>query len=244
MVDTEAPSQSEPRAGMSLAARFIGILVWPRETYERVAAAPRWFGILAVSLAMVAAIGTTFLTTEVGQRALLAQQIEGMERFGMTITDEVYERMEGSATYAPYFVLANLFVGVPIITVVVAGVLYIAAYGFLGAKATFAQVFAVVAHGGVVFVVQQAFVAPLNYVRGSMSNPATLGAFVPMLDTDTFVVRFLSAIDVFFVWWVMVLSIGLAVVCGRRTAPIATTLLMVYASVAVVIAVVLTRMAG
>ena len=132
----------------------------------------------------------------------------------------------------------------PIVCVVLSGVLYAALYGFLGARATFTQVFAVVAHAGVVFVVQQCFVAPLNYVRESMSNPATLAAFVPMLEPGSFVVRILNVIDVFFVWWVMVLSIGLAVISERRTAPIAMTLYAAYGGLAVVVALVLTRRAG
>ena len=107
----------------------------------------------------------------------------------------------------------------PLVTVILASVLFVVAYGFLGARATFKQVFAVVAHAGAIFVVQQAFIAPLNYARGAMSNPATLAAFVPMLDEETFVVRLLNAFDVFFLWWVMLLAIGVAAVSERRTAP-------------------------
>ncbi len=130
-------------AGAGLGVRFFGILVSPRATYERVAADPNWIGILVLSLGCVAATTTVFLSTEVGQRAVLEQQIQGMQNFGMTVTDDVYARLEENAPNAVYFALANLAGGgVPIVCVVLSGVLYAALYGFLGARATFTQVFA------------------------------------------------------------------------------------------------------
>ncbi len=95
-------------AGAGLGVRFFGILVSPRATYERVAADPNWIGILVLSLGCVAATTTVFLSTEVGQRAVLEQQIQGMQNFGMTVTDDVYARLEENAPNAVYFALANL----------------------------------------------------------------------------------------------------------------------------------------
>ena len=135
-------------AGAGLGVRFFGILVSPRATYERVAADPNWIGILVLSLGCVAATTTVFLSTEVGQRAVLEQQIQGMQNFGMTVTDDVYARLEENAPNAVYFALANLAGGGggggggAIVCVVLSGVLYAALYGFLGARATFTQVFA------------------------------------------------------------------------------------------------------
>ena len=95
-------------AGAGLGVRFFGILVSPRATYERVAADPNWIGILVLSLGCVAATTTVFLSTEVGQRAVLEQQIQGMQNFGMIVTDDVYARLEENAPNAVYFALANL----------------------------------------------------------------------------------------------------------------------------------------
>ena len=58
-----------------------------------------------------------------------------------------------------------------------------------------------------------------------------------MLDDDSFIFKLLNSIDFFHVWWVMVLSIGLAVVWQRRTAPIATSLYVVYGGFVVAAAV-------
>ena len=105
----------------------------------------------------------------------------------------------------------------------------------VGGGATFRQMFTVVTHAGVILLVQQSFVVPLNYVRESMSSPATLGAFFPMLEPSSFVARFLGTIDLLLVWWTMVLAIGVAVLYQRRTAPIAIAFLMVYGLIATII---------
>ena len=48
--------------------------------------------------------------------------------------------------------------------------------------------------------------------------------------------RFLGMIDLFLVWWVVVLAIGLAVLYKRRTGPVAFSLLGAYIGIAAVIA--------
>ena len=57
-----------------------------------------------------------------------------------------------------------------------------------------------------------------------------------MLPEKSFVANFLSAIDVFAVWWVLVLAMGLAVLYRRRTQPIAITLFLLYGVIAIAIA--------
>ena len=54
----------------------------------------------------------------------------------------------------------------------------------------------------------------------------------------------LGTVDVFLIWYIVVLAMGLAVLYRRRTQPIAISLLVVYAVIAVVIAVVKSRAGG
>ena len=239
--DTTRPDQTQgdefrPDGRMT---RVVGMIFSPRATLERVATAPRWLGILGLTVVVTGLLNYAFLSTGVGQTALLEQQIRAMEEFGVVVSDAQYDQMEQSSrTFAAPMTAVSMIVMMPLVTSVIAGVLYVVVLVFLGAPATFRQVFAVVAHGGAIVVVQQLFVTPLNYVRASMASPTTLASFAPMLEEGTFPVLFLSAIDVFLVWQVMILSMGLAVVTARRTTPIAVSLYLVYGVIAVVIAVV------
>ena len=56
------------------------------------------------------------------------------------------------------------------------------------------------------------------------------------VEESTFAAKLLGMIDIFLVWQLIVLSMGLAVLYRRRTQPIATTLLVLYAVIAVIVA--------
>ena len=229
-----------PRIG--LATRFFGVIFSPRATFGRVIADPRWVGILVVTVGLFTTVTAGLVSTDVMQRAMLDQQIASMEAFGIDVTDEIYAQMEQQQELTPIYTAVTMLIGVPIICLILAGVLHITGHGLFGARATFTQVFSVVVHAGVIFVVTQWFVAPLNYFREAATSPTTLAAFAPMLETGTFTVNLLSAIDLIQVWWLMVLAIGLGVLWQRRTAGIATTLYALQVTIAVVIAAVRTNL--
>ena len=128
------------------------------------------------------------------------------------------------APYAKYFAAAAQLVFVPLLTLVVAGIAFAIFNGALGGDATFRQVFAIVAFSGVVLALRALFATPLNYARESLSSPTTLPRFVPFFDDNTFAARLLGSIDLFLIWWMVSLAIGLGVLYKRRTAPIATAI--------------------
>jgi len=68
--------------------------------------------------------------------------------------------------------------------------------------------------------------------------------FFPVLDEATFAARALGAVDLVLVWWLISLAIGLGVLYRKRTAPIATTLLVIYVAIGLTIAAVKTASAG
>jgi uncharacterized membrane-anchored protein len=51
-------------------------------------------------------------------------------------------------------------------------------------------------------------------------------------------------VDVFLIWYIVVLAIGLAVLYRKRTQPIAISLLSVYAVIAIVVALIKSRVGG
>ena len=243
MVDTPS-SQSTSLPARGLAARVIGVLTSPRITYADVAAHPSWLGVLLVVLAITIASSSWLLSTEVGQRAVIDQQLQTLEGFGRTISDEQYRQMERMAPYSVYFAAVTQVVFMPLVALAIAGVVIAIFSGVLGADASFRQVFAVVSFSSVVTALRALFATPLNYARQSLSSPTTLTAVLPFFDDNTFAARLLGSIDLFLIWWVANLAIGLGVLYKRRTAPIATTFFLVYGAIALTIAAVRSVLAG
>ncbi len=228
----------------NLAARLIGVVFSPYETFTRIAARPRWIGALLVVTLVVVTATMVFFRTDVGQTALLDQQVRQMENFGMQVSGEQYDQMESGIGLAAMITGLAPIVSIPIVTLVVAGILYAVFNALLGGSATFAQVAAIVTHSGAISILQHVFVMPLNYARGSLAGATNLGIFVPFLDEGNLIARFLGAIDLFIIWWLVVLSIGLGVLYRRRTTPIFWSFMGIYVVIALVIALVMRASGG
>jgi len=228
----------------SLLARIAGVIFSPRATYAAVAAKPKAAGVLASVLAVCAVSLFVFLSTDVGQKATIDQQVRQMESFGRPMSDAQYARLEQMAPYSRYFAAGFQLVALPLAALIVAGIAFAVFNAILGADATFKQAYAIVAHSGVIIAVQQVFALPLAYARESLAGSTNLGVFFPFLDENTFGARMLGAIDLFLIWWFVSLAIGFGVLYRRRTRPIATALLLIYASIGLVIAAIKTAISG
>jgi Yip1 domain len=231
-------------ATKGLIARFIGIITAPRATFESVVATPKWLGMLVLTTLIVAAGSALPLTTEGGRDALLEQQVRAMEGFGMQVNDQMYQQLQKRNAIAPYTTAGSIVLMSPIITAVIAGILFAIFNAAMGGTATFKQVYAVIIHAGVVQALGQLFTGPLNYVRESMTSATSLAVLLPMLPDGSFAARLAGMIDLFLIWWVVVLAMGLAVLYRRRTQPIALSLFGVYALIAVGAAAIMSRLGG
>jgi hypothetical protein len=236
-VTAEAPPKS-------LVARFFGIITSPKETFRTVAAHPRWFGMLALTTLIVAVCSAAPMFTEAGREAALDKQVSQMQSFGMQVNDQMYERMRQQMRFAPYTTAGFILVLGPIMAVIFTGILFAIFNAALGGEASFKQLFAVWSHAAVISSLGQLFTAPINIARGAVGSATSLAVLLPMVDEGSFLGRLLGMVDLFVVWWVLVLAIGLGVLYRRRTQGIAVGLFSVYAVIAVVVAAIMSRLGG
>jgi Yip1 domain len=244
MANTTAPivASSVPKKG--LLARFFGMITSPKETYQSVVAYPHWFGMFALTILIIAACSAAPMTTEAGQQAALDNQVTQMQNFGMQVNDQQYARMQKQIKYAPYTAAGGVLVVAPIFALIFTGILFAVFNAALGGESTFKQLFSVWVHSGVISTLGQLFTAPINVIRGSVGSSTNLAVLLPMIEEGSFLGKLLGMIDLFAVWWVIVLAIGLGVLYRRRTQPIAMTLLGVYAVIAIGAAAVMSRLGG
>ena len=184
-----------PAAADNVFSRLVGVVVSPRSTFQRIVARPRWVLALFLVAGGIALITFAFLSTEVGRTALLDQQVHQMEQWGRTVTEADYQGMERRLPMMRYVVAGSQLVVAPIMTLIIAAVLFGVFNAMLGGDATYGQTAAVLTYSGAISLLQQMFLAPLNYARASMSSATNLGVFVPFLDESNMVAQFLGAID-------------------------------------------------
>jgi hypothetical protein len=243
MTHTSGQAGAAP-APKSLPARFFGVLTSPQETFRSIVAHPAWFGMLATTVILVALFTVLPMTTEEGKQATLDQQVSQMEAFGRHVDDTQYERMRQGMALAPYFTGISILIFAPVMAAIISGILFAVFNAALGGEASFKQLFSVVVHAGAVSTLSAVFTGPLNYLRGAVGSATNLGVLLPMIDEKSFLGRLLGMTDLFIIWWLIVMAIGLAVLYRRRTQPIAISLLVVYAVIALCVAAVMSRAGG
>jgi len=220
---------------LSLLARITGVVFRPRSTFTAVVMRPRAAGLLLILTAASCAATGGFLATEVGQIALVDQWERTALAFGRPVDDARYAEMQNLSRYGVPYAAAVAAVRIPVAATAIAGVLY-GAFAARGRRATFSQALAVTAHAGVILALRDVVAAPLNYVRESLASPVTLNWFFGVLDEGSPLARFFTLIDLFMLWWIVVLAIGVAVLYRMRVRIAVATLLGAYAGLAIVLA--------
>lgn len=230
---TTGSSPSAPQAG--LLARVIGVIFSPREAFAAVVERPRWLGALAVAMLIIAIAQYVLLSTDVGQQLALDQQVATLETFGQTISDERYAAMEQQMENARYTGPVLTAVFTPLAMLVSAGILHLM-FGLIGGgNGTYKQVYAISAHSAIISALQVVFTTVVTLAAGRAAG-ANLAVFVPTVEETTFVYRFLSTIDLFYVWSTFITAVGLSVLYKRRTSSIAIVLFSIYLVIALIIA--------
>ena len=227
-----------------LGGRALGIITAPRATFEAVARSPRWVGIMALTFLGAAAATAIVLSTDVGQLALLDQWERTAAAFGRQLTDAEYARLaESSRNGAGYAVITALASG-PLLAFGLSAVLLLAFRTAAPGAVTFQQVLAVVAHAGVILALRQLVAAPVAYVSETLASPITMGTFFRMLDEASPIARFVSILDLFVVWWIVVLAIGMSVLYRRPARRLAGVFVGAYVTLAIVLTAVMAATGG
>jgi len=224
--------------------RAFGIVASPRATFEAVAQAPQWVAILLLTFLSAAGAAAIVFETDIGQLALLDQWERTAAAFGRDLDDAEYEALaEASANGAAYGVL-TAFTSGPLLTVVLSGVLFLAFRIGTPNPVRFRQVLAIVAHAGVILALRQVLAAPVVYANETLASPATMGMFSVMFEEVSPVARFFGIIDLFVIWWIVVLAIGMSVLYRRPPRRLAGLFLGVYLTLAIALTAVMVATGG
>ena len=237
----DAPIDTPP---LSLGQRLVGVLFSPRPTYESVAQHPRWLGVLAVAALAMALGQYAFLSTPRGQEAMRAAalaQVRALQDTGLLPAEAMQQevRQARTSTVSPVGTAAYVAVVIPVSAAILAGLLIGWFNTIGGGEARYRQVFAIVAHSSLIWCVAGIVAWVVGYFKGEVVNAAgSLAGLLPMLDEEGFFARFLGFIDLFWIWGLVNLAIGIAVLYRRQTGGIATSFVSIYVAVGLVYAIV------
>ncbi|HEV8335209.1 MAG TPA: Yip1 family protein [Candidatus Polarisedimenticolia bacterium] len=234
-VQVQAAAETEPRQAMSFPARAVGIFTAPSRVFEEMKRRPAWLApLLVVTLLLAGLYGVLFVTPE-GATALRQQMQEANEKAGRQIPPETVDKQ---VAVTRYFWPASIVVFTPVATLLLAGLVYLIFSIGLGGEGTFKQTFAAYCHVGLIGLIGGLVTVAVIYLKQSVRASTTLTAFLPFLDEASFAYKFFRCIDVFVLWQLGVLSIGMGILNNLSTKKSATVLFSLYLSISLIIAVI------
>jgi hypothetical protein len=175
---------------------------------------PVWVDTWAFILLVVALCGTALLATDVGQQALVDERVRVIEEFGGTIDDANYARLQAEPPWWVYLASGGRLLLTPEWTLLIAAICWGVAR-IDKAPVRFVQALSIVVHASVVLAIGQLFATPLHYLRESLTNPLNLAAVLPLMEEGTIPARLFGTIDLFALWWLVLVAIGISQLTGR-----------------------------
>jgi hypothetical protein len=217
--------------------RVLGVLMRPRVTMDEVARHPAFITTWVLVLLAAVVCGGLLLSTEVGRQALVDERVRVTEALGQRVDDAEYAGLQADPPVLVYLTSGGRLLLTPPVTIVVAlGLLLLARLD--GATVSFVTALAITVHATVVLALQQIIATPIHYVQEALTSPTTVAGLLRVFDEGSWPSRLFGTIDVFGLWWMWLLSLGLAAAAGKPARRYFGRLLAVYVGVAAIVAVV------
>ena len=223
--------------------RITGVLWQPRATMAEIVRHPAFVTTWIAVAFVVALCGGALLSTPVGRQALVDERVRVVEALGGRVDDAAYAALQTDPPALVYLTSGGRFLLTPPMTLLVAlGLVMLAASS--GARVRYVVALAIVVHATVVLAVQQVVATPLHYLRESLTSPTNIAGLLPMLEEGSWPARLLGSVDVFGLWWMWLLSVGLAAATGTPARRYLWKLLIAYVGIAAIVATVFAVLGG
>jgi hypothetical protein len=237
--------QVKRSSGWRLPTRIRGVLRHPRATFNALADTPRSVDVLAFACVAAFAATALVLETETGELALLDHLERGVSAFDARLDETQHAALQQISGHGAAYALVRSLAGGPLL----AGAVSAALYGWSQIQGqtptpTYRQLLAVASHASVILALRQVIAAPLTYVRETMASPLTLNMFFTLLDEGSPLARFAAMIDLFVIWWIVVLAIGMSIHCRRPVQHLAMAFIGAYVLLAALVALMAATIGG
>jgi len=225
----------ESNASMGFPARLAGIFTAPSRVFEELRRRPTWLAALLAVTLVTAGLNALVLWSETGEKVVRQQFQEAVEKTGREVPPETVDTQ--IAAYR-YIGPASVIVVFPILTLALSGLVYLIFGIVLGGEGTFRQTFSAYSHSCLIGIPGAAVATGMIFLKGNAKSSTAVTAFLPFLEEDSFVYRFCQGLDLFVIWQLVVLSIGMGIIGRMGTRKSATAIFSVYLAIWLLITVV------
>ncbi|MGH8003204.1 MAG: YIP1 family protein, partial [Limisphaerales bacterium] len=218
-----APAAAQPSGDLGFFARWANIYFSPKKTFEAVKLRPFW--VLPMLLLVLLGTGFYFWTSKPRMNDTLEKMRKNENIMAMPAEQrqEIFDRVE-SQFKSPLWGSIGVLFGIAYFFIA-AGILFFVGNIIMGGEARFGQVLGAFVYTGFVGIPEMLVQGLLATAKGTLNTALSLAAFFPADQSETFAYRLINGLDIFSIWFISVLIIGLATVYNFKAGKVAVWIL-------------------
>jgi hypothetical protein len=204
------PPEEKPIGG---ASKILNIFFEPKRVFESLKIKPTWL----VPFIIVALLGIGFFYSTYPY--IMNQQVERIkdndkipEEQKQVIIDKMTER-----THPPVWQLFLAPLGTIVALVAVAGILFFVFNVILGGDSSFRRVFSVYCYSSLIAVPAMIVKYPLIMMKKDLNVQTSLALLLSAESKNSFLYSFLSSFDIFTIWQLILVSMGMGILYRYST---------------------------
>ena len=217
------PPEAETPA-LSFPERLIGVFISPGETFADVARKPGfWAPLIVTVLGSMAVIES--MVWKIGVERLVRMGIEQSSRASSMSPEQMDQAVTQGAKFAGIFMHVAGLLGAPIVLLIIAGVGILIVNVIFGAHSSFKTVFSLVCYAdlvsllGVIMAVAMIFFGDSDHFNSNNPVPGNIGFFLNPHEVSKPLYTLASSVDVFSIWLLILLGVGLSKGTGGKVKP-------------------------
>jgi hypothetical protein len=206
---------------LSFLARFAGIYIEPREMFADIVRRPDIIWPLAVTVISAMVLTETMLA-KVGMERIIRNQLEQGGQAARMTPEQLDQAVRQGAGIATFVTHIMGVVAPPIFLLIVAGIGLAVLNSFFGMQLKFKTVFSVACYSQLVGVLGALtglaviLFGDVERFNAQSPTPTNLGFFLNPVETSKPLMALAGSLDIFTIWFLILLSIGLSEASGRK----------------------------
>jgi len=220
--DADTPAQSFPE-------RLMGIFISPGETLADVARKPDFLAPLILLVLGAIAVTETMLW-KIGMERIVRMSIEQSSRASSMSPEQMDQAVHQGARIGGILAHVGGVVGPPIGLLIIAGLGLLIVNLILGAQAKFKTVFSLICYAdlvtllGALMAVAVILFGDPDHFNAQNPVPANVGFFLNPREVSKPLYSLASSADIFTIWFLILIGIGLSEGTGRKVKPLSVFL--------------------
>jgi hypothetical protein len=223
--DADTPAQSFPE-------RLMGIFISPAETFADVARKPGFVAPLILAVLGAIAVTETMLW-KIGMERIVRASIEQSSRASSMSPEQIDQAVRQGARFVAIFARIGEIVGAPIVLLVLAGLGLLIVNLIFGARTKFKTVFSLICYANLVSLLGSLMAVAVilfgdpDHFNPESPVPSNVGFFLNPREVSKPLYSLASSADIFSIWLLILIAVGLAEGTGRKVKPL--SIFLVYA---------------